>query len=570
MKNTQWMIYTKRADFNALAARFSVSPILARIMINRGVLPEEFGDYLGGSLAELPDARLLRDIDRAADILLEKRDRGRRVRIIGDYDIDGVCSTYILYTGLRALGMRVDYDIPDRIRDGYGLNIKLIERAAEEQVDTILTCDNGIAAVEEIERAKACGLTVIVTDHHEPGHYADGSEKLPPADAVVDPKREGSRYPFHAICGAVVAWKLIGLLFVRCGTELREWEALLPFAAIATVGDVMPLKKENRVIVREGLRAVSGCGNPGLRALLELCGLDQRRLTAYHIGYVIGPCLNAGGRLESAKVGLRMLLEKDPSEAHRLAEHLKELNDERKQVTMDGLKEAEAQLDGGKEGVLVVYLPDCHESVAGIIAGKLKERCYRPSIVLTNCSDPELVKGSGRSIEGYHMFQALEAVSDLLVKFGGHPMAAGLTLRREDIGALRQRLNQNAALTEEQLTEKLWIDLALPFSHTSEALVEELARLEPFGQGNEKPVFAQKNVRILSLRVFGKNRNVIKLRLCGEEGTQRDALLFADGDTFLQEKGERECFDILYYPEIDSYMGRNTLQLVLKGWKFRD
>ncbi len=570
MKNTQWMIYTKRADFNALAARFSVSPILARIMINRGVLPEEFGDYLGGSLAELPDARLLRDIDRAADILLEKRDRGRRVRIIGDYDIDGVCSTYILYTGLRALGMRVDYDIPDRIRDGYGLNIKLIERAAEEQVDTILTCDNGIAAVEEIERAKACGLTVIVTDHHEPGHYADGSEKLPPADAVVDPKREGSRYPFHDICGAVVAWKLIGLLFVRCGTELREWEALLPFAAIATVGDVMPLKKENRVIVREGLRAVSGCGNPGLRALLELCGLDQRRLTAYHIGYVIGPCLNAGGRLESAKVGLRMLLEKDPSEAHRLAEHLKELNDERKQVTMDGLKEAEAQLDGGKEGVLVVYLPDCHESVAGIIAGKLKERCYRPSIVLTNCSDPELVKGSGRSIEGYHMFQALEAVSDLLVKFGGHPMAAGLTLRREDIGALRQRLNQNAALTEEQLTEKLWIDLALPFSHTSEALVEELARLEPFGQGNEKPVFAQKNVRILSLRVFGKNRNVIKLRLCGEEGTQRDALLFADGDTFLQEKGERECFDILYYPEIDSYMGRNTLQLVLKGWKFRD
>lgn len=570
MKNTQWMIYTKRADFNALAARFSVSPILARIMINRGVLPEEFGDYLGGSLAELPDARLLRDIDRAADILLEKRDRGRRVRIIGDYDIDGVCSTYILYTGLRALGMRVDYDIPDRIRDGYGLNIKLIERAAEEQVDTILTCDNGIAAVEEIERAKACGLTVIVTDHHEPGHYADGSEKLPPADAVVDPKREGSRYPFHDICGAVVAWKLIGLLFVRCGTELREWEALLPFAAIATVGDVMPLKKENRVIVREGLRAVSGCGNPGLRALLELCGLDQRRLTAYHIGYVIGPCLNAGGRLESAKVGLRMLLEKDPSEAHRLAEHLKELNDERKQVTMDGLKEAEAQLDGGKEGVLVVYLPDCHESVAGIIAGKLKERCYRPSIVLTNCSDPELVKGSGRSIEGYHMFQALEAVSDLLVKFGGHPMAAGLTLRREDIGALRQRLNQNAALTEEQLTEKLWIDLALPFSHTSEALVEELARLEPFGQGNEKPVFAQKNVRILSLRVFGKNRNVIKLRLCGEEGTQRDALLFADGDTFLQEKGERECFDILYYPEIDSYMGRNTLQLVLKGWKFRN
>lgn len=570
MKNTQWMIYTKRADFNALAARFSVSPILARIMINRGVLPEEFGDYLGGSLAELPDARLLRDIDRAADILLEKRDGGRRVRIIGDYDIDGVCSTYILYTGLRALGMRVDYDIPDRIRDGYGLNIKLIERAAEEQVDTILTCDNGIAAVEEIERAKACGLTVIVTDHHEPGHYADGSEKLPPADAVVDPKREGSRYPFHDICGAVVAWKLIGLLFVRCGTELREWEALLPFAAIATVGDVMPLKKENRVIVREGLRAVSGCGNPGLRALLELCGLDQRRLTAYHIGYVIGPCLNAGGRLESAKVGLRMLLEKDPSEAHRLAEHLKELNDERKQVTMDGLKEAEAQLDGGKEGVLVVYLPDCHESVAGIIAGKLKERCYRPSIVLTNCSDPELVKGSGRSIEGYHMFQALEAVSDLLVKFGGHPMAAGLTLRREDIGALRQRLNQNAALTEEQLTEKLWIDLALPFSHTSEALVEELARLEPFGQGNEKPVFAQKNVRILSLRVFGKNRNVIKLRLCGEEGTQRDALLFADGDTLLQEKGERECFDILYYPEIDSYMGRNTLQLVLKGWKFRD
>lgn len=576
MKQTQWMLYTRRADFSALSARFSVSPMLARIMINRGVEPEQFENYLHGSPENIPDALLLKDMERAAELLLQKHREKKRIRVIGDYDIDGVCATYILVTGLREIGAQVDYDIPDRMRDGYGLNISLIEKAEAAGIDTILTCDNGIAAVEEVRAAKERGMTVIVTDHHEVGHREDGSEKLPPADAVVDPKREGSAYPFHAICGAVVAWKLIGVLYERCGISKEKWKELLLFAAIATVGDVMPLKQENRIIVREGLKSAPFCRNLGFQKLLECCGLEAERLSAYHIGYVIGPCLNAGGRLESAKVGLGMLLETEEARAEQAAEHLKALNDERKQMTNDGLAEARTQVEaqaqrkGGVPKVLVVFLPDCHESVAGIIAGKLRELYYRPSFVLTNSTAEGIIKGSGRSVEGYHMFCALEEVSELLIKFGGHPMAAGLTLRREDLPLLEQKLNENARLTEEQLTEKLWIDLALPFSYVTEALVEELELLEPFGQGNEKPVFAQKNTEIRSMRVLGKNRNVVKLLLCGEEGTLMDAVLFADGDAFLREKGSREHMDILYYPGIDSYLGRNKLQIILKGWKFRD
>lgn len=575
MKQTQWMLYTRRADFSALSARFSISPMLARIMINRGVEPEQFEDYLHGQPESIPDPLLLKDMERAAELLLQRRREKKTIRVIGDYDIDGVCAAYILVTGLREIGAQVDYDIPDRMRDGYGLNISLIEKAEAAGIDTILTCDNGIAAVEEVRAAKERGMTVIVTDHHEVGHREDGGEKLPPADAVVDPKREGSAYPFHAICGAVVAWKLIGVLYERCGIPKEKWKELLLFAAIATVGDVMPLKQENRIIVREGLKSAPFCRKPGFQKLLKCCGLEAEQLSAYHIGYVIGPCLNAGGRLESAKLGLGMLLENDELRAEQAAEHLKALNDDRKQMTNDGLAEARAQVEaraqreGSVPKVLVVFLPDCHESVAGIVAGKLRELFYRPSFVFTGSAAEGIIKGSGRSIEGYHMFCALEEVSGLLMKFGGHPMAAGLTLRREHLPLLEQRLNENARLTEEQLTEKLWIDLALPFSYVTEALVEELERLEPFGQGNEKPVFAQKNVGIRSLRIFGKNRNVVKLLLRGEEGTLMDAVLFADGDAFLGEKGNREQLDILYYPAIDSYLGRNKLQIVLKGWKFR-
>ena len=387
---------------------------------------------------------------------------------------------------------------------------------------------------------------------------------------MADPKQEACGYPFAGICGAVVAWKLVQVLYRKCGIPEEQWKEFLPFAAIATVGDVMPLREENRIIVREGLKAIASCRNAGLRRLEELCALDPAAVTAYQIGYVIGPCLNAGGRLESAKIGLEMLLEEDPEKAEQAAIHLKELNDERKDMTARGVEEARLQVESAPEDqkVLVVYLPDCHESVAGIIAGRLREEYYRPSIVLTDSSSEDWIKGSGRSIEGYHMFRALEGVSDLLVRFGGHPMAAGLTMKRENEAIFRKRLNDAAELTEKDLTEKIWIDAAMPFSYISEDLVRSLSLLEPCGQGNERPMFAQRNVRIRSLRVVGRNRNVVRLSVTGEDGFTIDAVAFTDGDRFLEELGDRRVFDILYYPSINEYMGRSSLQIVIRGWKF--
>ena len=570
MRETRWKIYSKRADFGAISTRFSVSPMLARILINRGVAEEEIGEYLSGTLDDIPRGALLPDMAESVCILAEKI-RGRvPIRIIGDYDIDGVCSTYILVQGLRALGAVADYDIPDRIADGYGLNLRLVERAVADGIDTIVTCDNGIAARREVAAAADAGLTVIVTDHHEVAHGEDGAELLPPADTVVDPKREGSKYPFASICGAVVAWKLIEELFLFFGKRREEARVFLPFAAIATVGDVMPLKKENRIIVREGLKAIGSCDNPGLRKLIARCELNPAALSAYHIGFVIGPCLNAGGRLESAKLGLSMLLETGEESAEAAAERLKALNDRRKQMTEEGIRAASAEIDALPElpKVLVVYLKACHESVAGIIAGRLKEKYYRPSFVLTNSQEAGFLKGSGRSIEGYHMFRALEEVAPLLTKFGGHPMAAGLTLPESALQRFREELNRNAVLSDEQLTETQWIDIALPFAYANEELVTELSRMEPFGQGNARPCFGQKNVEIRAARVLGKNRNVVKLSLQDEAGTVREALAFTDGDTFLAEMEGSRSIAVLYYPEINEYMGRRNLQLVLKAWKF--
>ena len=570
MRETKWKIYSKRADFGAISTRFSVSPMLARILINRGVAEEEIGEYLSGTLDDIPRGALLPDMAESVRILAEKI-RGRApVRIIGDYDIDGVCSTYILVQGLRALGANADYDIPDRIADGYGLNLRLVERAVADGIDTIVTCDNGIAARQEIAAAADAGLTVIVTDHHEVAHGEDGAELLPPAAAVVDPKREGSKYPFASICGAVVAWKLIEELFLFFGKRREDARVFLPFAAIATVGDVMPLKKENRIIVREGLKAIGSCDNQGLRKLIARCELNPAELSAYHIGFVIGPCLNAGGRLESAKLGLSMLLETGEESAEAAAERLKALNDRRKQMTEEGIRAASAEIDALPElpKVLVVYLKACHESVAGIIAGRLKEKYYRPSFVLTDSQEAGFLKGSGRSIEGYHMFRALEEVAPLLTKFGGHPMAAGLTLPESELGRFREELNRNAMLNDEQLTETQWIDIALPFAYANEELVTEISRMEPFGQGNARPCFGQKNVEIRAARVLGKNRNVVKLSLRDEAGTVREALAFTDGDAFLSEMEGSRSIAVLYYPEINEYMGRRNLQLVLKAWKF--
>lgn len=570
-KKEIWMLQTKRADFNGLAMRLGVSPVAVRIMRNRGLLDErEMRKYLYGTLDDLYDPRQMKGMETAAGIIEKKLIEGKKIRIIGDYDIDGVCSTYILLKGFhRAAGNgQIDYEIPDRIRDGYGINESIIRQAAEDGIDTLVTCDNGIAALKEISIAKQLGMTVVVTDHHEVPVDAYG-QILPPADAVVDPKQDGETYPYHEICGAVVAWKLINVIYEDLGIPEHEWMELLEFAAIATVGDVMRLQDENRLIVKYGLKKIGSTKNTGLRMLVEKNNLDINNLSAYHIGFVIGPCLNAGGRLKSAKVALRMLLEQDPDRVSGLADELKELNDVRKDMTAKGETEAIEQVERFymSDKVLVVFLPECHESLAGIIAGRLREHFHKPSFVLTR--GEQSAKGSGRSIEAYHMYQGLCEVSDLLVKFGGHPMAAGLSIEESDIDEFRRRLNENAKLTEDDFVPQIWIDVPMPFEYVNEKIVDELKGLEPFGQGNEKPLFAQKSLTIRNVRVLGKNRNVVKMNLVTNTGHPFDGLLFADGDRFLEEQTGQNTIDMIYYPDVNEYNGTRTLQAIIKNYKFR-
>lgn len=570
-KKEIWMLQTKRADFNGLAMRLGASPVAVRIMRNRGLLDErEMRKYLYGTLDDLYDPRQMKGMETAAGIIEKKLIEGKKIRIIGDYDIDGVCSTYILLKGFhRAAGNgQIDYEIPDRIRDGYGINESIIRQAAEDGIDTLVTCDNGIAALKEISIAKQLGMTVVVTDHHEVPVDAYG-QILPPADAVVDPKQDGETYPYHEICGAVVAWKLINVIYEDLGIPEHEWMELLEFAAIATVGDVMKLQDENRLIVKYGLKKIGSTKNTGLRMLVEKNNLDINNLSAYHIGFVIGPCLNAGGRLKSAKVALRMLLEQDPDRVSGLADELKELNDVRKDMTAKGETEAIEQVERFymSDKVLVVFLPECHESLAGIIAGRLREHFHKPSFVLTR--GEQSAKGSGRSIEAYHMYQGLCEVSDLLVKFGGHPMAAGLSIEESDIDEFRRRLNENAKLTEDDFVPQIWIDVPMPFEYVNEKIVDELKGLEPFGQGNEKPLFAQKSLTIRNVRVLGKNRNVVKMNLVTNTGHPFDGLLFADGDRFLEEQTGQNTIDMIYYPDVNEYNGTRTLQAIIKNYKFR-
>ena len=569
--------------------RLGVSPVAVRVMRNRGLTEEaEMRKYLYGTLDDLYDPRLMKGMEQAAELIVRKLKEGKHVRIIGDYDIDGVCSTYILLKGFqraaKELSQRcsleagrysvekendaqIDYEIPDRIKDGYGINESIIRQASADGVDTLVTCDNGIAALREISIAKQLGMTVVVTGHHEVPVDEYG-QILPPADAVVDPKQDGETYPFHEICGAVVAWKLIRVLYEKLGIPESEWMDLLEFAAIATVGDVMKLQDENRLIVKYGLKKIGSTKNTGLRKLIEKNNLDIENLSAYHIGFVIGPCLNAGGRLKSAKVALRMLLAEDPERAGEMADELKELNDMRKDMTAKGEAEAIEQVEKQymDDKVLVVFLPECHESLAGIIAGRLREHFHKPSFVLTR--GETTAKGSGRSIEQYHMYQGLCKVSDLLVKFGGHPMAAGLSLEEKDIDEFRRRLNADAELTEEDFVPKIWIDVPMPFEYVNEKIVQELKDLEPFGQGNEKPLFAQKSLVIRNVRVLGKNRNVVKMNLVTETGQPVDGLLFADGDRFLEEQAGRNMIDMIYYPDVNEYNGTRTLQAVIRNYKF--
>lgn len=565
------MLQTKRADFNAIAARFHISPVTARIIRNRDVEGEKAIDrYLNGTLDQLYDPHLMKDMDKAAALILEKIRAGVRIRIVGDYDIDGVCSTYLLYRGLTRCGAAVDYQIPERIRDGYGINESIIRKAKEDGIDTIVTCDNGIAALEQVRLAKELGMTVIVTDHHEVVRDEDGSQVLPEADAVVNPHRDDCTYPFAGICGGVVAYKLVQVLYEKNGIPEQEWKDMLEFAAIATVGDVMKLQDENRIIVRWGLKQIPHTASAGLRALVEACGLDIYDLTAYHIGFVIGPCLNASGRLKTAKLALELLLcegMQQSARAEEMAAELKLLNEERKDMTQAGMEQAFEQVDAelADDDVLVVYLPDCHESLAGIIAGQVRETYNKPSFVLTRGED--CVKGSGRSIESYHMYQALCGVQDLLLKFGGHPMAAGFSLKEENIDEFRRRLNEQSALTKEDFIPKIWIDVAMPLEYISEALVNELKGLEPFGQGNEKPQFAQKNLRIRSVRAIGRNNNAVRMTVVTEQGRPMEAMVFTVADQFVEEAKQSRSIDVIYYPDINEYNGNRTLQIVVRAYK---
>ena len=567
----KWVVAAKRADFQKIGLKFGVDPVIARLIRNRDLVTEkEIDQYLHGRLSDLHSWKHFKDIQKLLGILTEKIEQKKKIRIIGDYDIDGVCSTYILLKGLTRAGALADVDIPDRMKDGYGISEELIDRAFASQVDNVITCDNGISAVEQIAHGKALGMTVLVTDHHEvPYEEAeDGSVHtvLPPADAIVNPKQEDCTYPFKGICGAMVAFKVIWGLYESLGIPTDEMKKLIPFAAIATVGDVMDLTDENRIIVKEGLLRLQNPENIGLKALIRVNNLEDRELTAYHIGFILGPCMNASGRLSTAKRALELLLTEDEKEASVLAEDLKMLNDSRKDMTAKGVEQAVHMVESTsmeKDRVLVIYLPDCHESLAGIIAGRIRERYTKPVFVLTKGEHG--VKGSGRSIEAYHMFQEMVKCKELFTKFGGHPMAAGLSMEEKDIETLRKKLNENCTLTADDMVEKIVIDVPMPMSYVTIPLIRQLSQLEPFGKGNTKPVFAQKNLRITDYRILGKNRNVVKMQLKDETGFSAAGIWFGDGDLFAEQIQEKSCFDVLYYPSVNVFRGRESIEMIVQG-----
>ena len=586
----KWFIKNRPGDYRQIAEKYGVSDILVKLIVNRSIHSEEaLSKYLTPSLSHLHSPWLLKDMSQAVAIIKGKIESNAPIRIVGDYDVDGVMSTYILYTGLKKVGAVVDYDIPERIKDGYGINIAIIDKANEEGIDTILTCDNGIAAMKQIDHAKDLGMTVIVTDHHDIGFVEEEGERVyqvPKADAVINPKQEDCSYPYEGICGAVVAYKLVEALFEEMGIERRELEPLLEFAAIATVCDVMDLMDENRAIVKYGLESIARTTNIGLNCLMEETGIGGKPLSVYHLGFVIGPCINASGRLESAKLSLQLFLSNNVQMAKELAKQLKELNDERKEMTQAGLEEAIDMIEQGtyeSDKVLVVYLPDCHESLAGIIAGRIKERYYKPTIVLTKAH--EGVKGSARSIEGYNMFEELNKCKDILSKFGGHPMAAGLSLPLEKMTELRERLNEYSTLTEDDLQEKVSIDLVLPFQQITYGLIKEISYLEPYGKGNTRPLFVEKDIQVIKAAIIGKNRNVLRMTVASsvQPALRFTAMLFQKLDVFEEtiknKYGESELqalyagnetsiyMDMTFYPDINEYNGIQTIQLIIQNFR---
>lgn len=567
----KWMVYNKKADFQKIGSEFGIDPVIARLIRNRDIQDmKEIRSYLYGTLAEIPSPWKMKDMERAVQILQKKITQKKKIRIIGDYDIDGVTATCILLKGLKRLNANVDTYIPDRVKDGYGMHEQLIDKALEDGIDTILTCDNGIAAAAEIEYAKKEGLTVIVTDHHDiPFRDTEDGRIwiLPKADAVVNPKQNDCLYPNKNICGAVVAWKLIWALYERLGIDSDEIWDFLELAAIATVGDVMDLQGENRIIVKEGLKKLSSTSFEGLKALICVNNLEGAEITAYHVGFVIGPCINASGRLDTAARSLELLLADNMEDAMKLADDLYDLNQSRKAMTEQGKGQAIQSIEEnnlGKDRVLVVYLPDCHESLAGIIAGRIREAYNKPVFVLTKGADG--VKGSGRSIEAYSMYEELVKCSDLLTQFGGHPMAAGLSMEEKNIELFRRRLNDNCTLTEQDLIPKIMIDVPMPISYLSKKLTEQLKVLEPFGKGNSKPLFAQKNLRAVGIRVLGRNRNVAKMLLIDENGIKMDAVYFGEAQEFVDFVQAHDTISVTYYPEINVFQGRENLQVVIKNY----
>lgn len=583
-----WVLLRKGADFQHISEKFHISPRVASLIRNRDVIGDDaIEKYLNGTIADLYDGMLMKDMDKAVAVLGEKIKENAKIRIIGDYDIDGIQSTYILLEGFRMLGADVDSDIPDRMKDGYGLNRNLIDRALEADVDTIITCDNGIAAAEEIAYAKSMGMTIVVTDHHEVPYTEIGAGRryiLPEADAVVDPKQEDCTYPFKGLCGAAVAYKLVEALMEAMGKDAEDADYLMENVAIATIGDVMDLVDENRIFVKQGLDMLKRTENLGLKALMGCTGVNVDKLSPYHIGFVIGPCMNASGRLDTAKRALELLEAKKVAEADLLAGDLKALNDSRKDMTAQAVEEAFIQVENSElkdAYVLVVYLPECHESLAGIVAGRIREKYYRPVFVLTKGA--EGLKGSGRSIETWHMYEGLNRVKHLLSKFGGHKMAAGLSMPEENLEQFRKEINEKSGITPEDLNEKIAIDMQLPFECVNEKFIGELAILEPFGKGNARPVFAERQVQVESARILGKNKNVLKLQVRDLHGTRMDAMYFGDVNTFVEyvrEKfGDIACECLLrghghgivmaftYYPDINEYQGVRTPQIVIQNYK---
>lgn len=549
----KWVVAAKKADFNQIGQQFHIDPVIARLIRNRDVIGnEKIREYLLGTVNELPSPWLMKDMKKAVDILEKKIQQKVKIRIIGDYDIDGVTSTYILLKGLTRIGVDVDTYIPDRVADGYGIHEHLIVRAESDGIDTIVTCDNGIAAAAEIQMAKEKGMTVIVTDHHEIPYREENGERkviLPPADAILNPKQYDCPYPNKNLCGAVVAFKYITALYERFNIPEKELEDYYELAAIATVGDVMDLQGENRILVKEGLRRLKNTQNKGLQELIRANALEDTKITAYHIGFVLGPCINASGRLDTAARSLALLNAQTKEEAAKLAGDLTALNQSRKALTEKGKEEAIQLIETTElknDRVLVVYLPDCHESLAGIIAGRIREKYHKPAFVLTK--GEKSAKGSGRSIESYSMYEELVKCADLMVQFGGHPMAAGLSIEEKNIEKFRRQLNENCTLTEEDLRPKVVIDVPMPVSYITKELVEQISLLEPFGKGNTKPIFAQKGLRVLDSNIIGKNKNVVKLKLLDPQGVTMEGIYFGEAEDFVNFIRERNSISVTYYP----------------------